>query len=297
MTMIKKAAAILLAAVIALSLAGCGKELSPLEKLAGYYEVDLEKAIPVLYADLNKEEQDIELTDMRSSGYVYSITIDKEGKGKLSLVIEGVEQFSQDIIFDPDKETADYGGNTLPYTYKNRTIELDGLSFVKTTTKSAARWPFGAFVEIEGADGIGYFWVPDDWTDETVWSADDLSIEFSSPDQDYYLTVYSYPVEEWKNYDPEIFESSLSLLDALLSNTREKYASSIDTDDTFETEVDGCAAVRNDMTFTDSTGYSSVIYRDKTDTYHVILFETFSEEATSHMDDFAQYVLGHFRSR
>ena len=295
--MIKRTAAVLLMIIFALSLTGCGKDRSELEMLAGYYEADLEKAVPVLYSTLSSEECDMKVADMRSSGYIYSLTLDKKGKGTVNLTIGGEEMLSEEISFDPDKGTAQYGGNDFPYEYKSGTIEMDGLTFNRMSKPSEAAWPFGGFVQVEGEECVGYFWVPDDWSDATDRTAEDLVIEFASPDEDYDLTVFSYQKEEWQYLDGEVFGSPLALLDALLSDTREKYADSLEADDTFETEVDGCEAVRNDMTFSDGTGYTSVVYRDAEDTYHVIMFETFSKDATSHMDDFVQYVVGHFKAK
>lgn len=290
--MIKKVLLIILSLTMMLSLVSCGKERTPLEKLAGYYEADLRKFVE------SKVDGDYlidaNVATLESQGYVLSLKIDKEGNGTVTEKDGGTET-NWTVTFDPDTNTAVLDGEKMSYTSSSRTIELDGVSYVRTSKASEPAWPFGAGVSLGGEDGVGYFWIPDDWNDTTDWTSDELVISYESPDSNYDITVFTYTKEEWEVMDETVFESSESLLDALTSTARGKYASSISADDTFEAELNDMYAVRNDMFYKDGSGTTTVVAQDNNETYIVLVFGANSEEATSHMDEYVGYVCGHYR--
>ena len=294
MRRIKKAAALLIVMITALSLVSCGKEKSPLEKLAGYYEADIRELLEEEYPDLESKELDMYEASLASQGYVIRLNVDKEGNGSISEERGGDELSSRSVSFDPDSGTAVLDGQKIAYTYASRTIELDGVSYVRTSKRSEAVWPFGASVSVGGCDEVGYFWVPDDWYDTTDWLDEDLVVSYESPDEDYSIMVFTYTKEERETMDQEVFESPASLLEALTSNARSKRASSITTDDTFSTEVNGNEGARNDMFYNDDTGETIIVSIDENETFIVMVLNTETKEATSHMDEFAEYVAGHY---
>ena len=290
--MIKKILTVVLSMVLAFSLVSCGKERTPLEKLSGYYEADLRKLV--------EEEQDDDylidanVASLQSRGYALSLKIDKEGNGTITEKDMGSETTTS-VTFDPDTNTAVLDGEKMSYTSSSRTIELDGVSYVRTSKASEPAWPFGAGVSLGGEDGVGYFWIPEDWNDTTDWTSDELVISYEAPDGDYDITAFTYTKEEWEVMDEAVFESSESLLDALTSTARGKYASSISTDDTFEAELNDMYAVRNDMFYKDGSGTTTLVAQNDDETYIVLIFGTYSEDATSHMDEFVGYACGHYR--
>ncbi len=294
MNRIKKTAAFLAVLLLSVSLVSCGKERSPLEQLAGYYEADLDEVIESLYPDLSEDEADAVKAGLLSKGYLVGIKIDKEGNGTWTVESDGAVQSSENMVFDPDTGTVTVNGEKLSYTYASRTIEYDGLSYVRTSSKTEPVWPFGAAVSLGGDFLVGYFWVPEDWADATDLTSEDYIVTYQSPDGKYSISVYNYLSDEWQGYDTDAFESPESLVEALTSSVRSKYASSIDTDDTFNTDVEGDQAVRNDMFFNDGDGITYVVSIDDEETYRVFCFETFGEEATGYMDEFVEYVLGHY---
>ena len=291
MHMIKKILTVILSIALAVSLVSCGKERSPLEKLAGYYEADLRK---LLGEDVDDDYVlDMSVAALESQGYMISLKIDKEGNGTITEK-DGDNEKSVTVTFDPDTNTAELNGQKMNYASSGRTIELDGISYVKTSKPSEQAWPYGAGVSLGGDVGIGYFWVPDDWYDTTDWTSDELVVTYEDYDGTYDITAFSYTKEEWEVMDEAVFESPESLLDALTSTARGKYASSITTDDTFETDLNGMYAVRNDMFYKDGSGTTTVVSQNGEETYIVLVLGTYTEEATSHMEDFVAYVTGHY---
>lgn len=295
MLKIRRALALLLAAALSFALVSCGKEKTPLEKLAGYYEADIAKVIEDQYPEDSSDDKDALEASLRSRGYVNGIKIDKEGNGTRTVEIDGNEQSSEKLVFDPDSGTVTVNGEKLNYTFSSRTIEIDGVSYVRTSGKSEAVWPFGAGVSYGGDEIVGSFWVPDDWYDETEEAdVSEYVVTYVSPDEEYAVSAFNYTKEEWEEMDPAVFESPASLVDALTSNNRSKYASSLKADDTFEADVEGDEAVRNDMIFSEGDGITTVVSFDTEGTFRVFIFDTYSEEATKHMDEFVDYVLGHY---
>ncbi len=297
MRKIKTAAAALLLIVIAVSMTACGKQLSPLEKLAGYYEADLESFIKDAYPDLTGEDVEMMVAGFRSSGFLYSLTLDKEGKGNLVQEDYGSVIKSEEISFDPDKGIAFHNGNEYPYTFENRTIFVDGIHFVRASKKSERVWPYGAAVSTGGDEYVGTFWVPDDWTDNTDYTLSDLerTYTYTSPDENYYLNVYAYHKEEWEALDSESFESPEALVNDVLARIRSDYSGQIESDDMFETEVAGCYAVRDDMVFSDESIYTAVVFKDDADSYHILIFESLYRQEDAHIDEYVDYVTGHYK--
>ena len=157
---------------------------------------------------------------------------------------------------------------------------------------SAAKWPGEAAVR-KGMENIGFFDIPESWTD--ISETDDpaaITLRYVDNEQDsgYCFMTYSYTAEELSGYDPVVSETD-TWVEWEVESITENYGDTL-ADTTYGTaKVAGYDAQRVDMTFTDDSRYTDVIFKDDAGTLHLLCFETFTRSTSENLDAFVDYVL------
>ncbi len=163
---------------------------------------------------------------------------------------------------------------------------------------SAPAWPGESSIR-EGMENIGFFDIPKSWID--VSETDDpanITLRFTDARQSpsYSFMTYSYTTKELEDYDPIVGKAE-TWIEWEVESIEENYGDIL-TDTVYGTaKVAGCEAQRVDMSFSDDTKYTDVIFVDDEGTLHLLCFETLAADASENLDVFVDYILQSFDTK
>ena len=163
---------------------------------------------------------------------------------------------------------------------------------------SAPAWPGESAIR-EGMEDIGFFDIPKSWID--VSETDDpaaITLRYVDSQQNaaYSFMTYSYTTAERAEYDPVVGQPE-TWIEWEVETIEEDYGDIL-TDTVYGTaKVDGYEAQRVDMSFSDDTRYTDVIFVDDEGTLHLLCFETLEKSASENLDVFVDYILKSFDTK
>jgi len=300
MKILRKTAAALLAAVMAIILVSCGgsggddpaQPKDPYADVPGFYAADLEEA----FADeLNGKSEEYRfwlLTVYRALGYRYDISVNEDMTGTFYTGTAD-DSVHLDLTFDFEAgEAKDEDGYVYSLEYSGKNIIFNGVKFCPAAGPTEPAWPFENIYKV-GDNPAGSFFIPLSWN---FSESGDFELEAYGEENNYIVYAYAYEEEQWEDDETGDFDSVEAFTESYAVLNRTEYEDSIVSDEAYEYEIDGCYAVREDMKFDDDSTYTVIGYRDTDDTYHIIVLQTYGEEALGYYEDFVSLISGSYRS-
>ena len=141
-----------------------------------------------------------------------------------------------------------------------------------------------------GFNGIAFFDVPVSWNDAGDTSDPaNATIKYTSPDGATMLMSYVYTPDEMAEYGVSDYTLD-DWANAIVAPIAEDYADELDTEDYTDSYFCMFECKECNLTFTDGSALRSFVFFDDDGVMHYVSMETLTSSATSHLDDFTQYV-------
>ena len=266
------------------------EEPDPLQALVGYYELS------GMVSGGEETSQDT-IDALKKEGLIVSLEITEDGKALLNVLGEVTE-----LTVDAEAMTMTTNGMNLSFTAEDGdiTIAEDDTSMTFSPAEKPAETPAPAITtdywtedtKTVGYEDIGFFSIPQSWEDISDTAA--ITLQYVSPDRTYSVSTYSYTKEEWSSYGDDY--GALDVwLDYTARGTAEEYADILDTEEYNEITFKDYDAVRGDLTFTDDSALTNIIFKDEEETIHIFTFETFDEASCAQMPFFIDVILADYR--
>ncbi|MBR2801073.1 MAG: zinc-ribbon domain-containing protein [Erysipelotrichaceae bacterium] len=128
-----------------------------------------------------------------------------------------------------------------------------------------------------GQDGIGYISLPRSWNDESLEEDGDITLQYSDPNGDYLIVMYSYSDQELKDYGVGGLSAD-TYLGWIWDDLEESYSDQLEEAYLTKETVSGREADKLITTYNDGTALYAWAFYDEEGTLHYVSAETLTSK-------------------